>query len=100
MHYHVEVVHQDPVRAREALHPARKRAPFVLEAYQKRLAQRINQLLNKAELQVNEADLVKEVAVFAERADIAEEIQRLTGHLDAFEQSYLSDLLRRHGATT
>ena len=47
----------------------------------------MNQLLSKAELQVNQVDLIKEVAVFAERADIAEEIQRLTSHLQAFEQS-------------
>ena len=54
-----------------------KRAPFVVEDYHQRLHQRVNQLLAKAELQVNQADLIKEVAVFAERADIAEEIQRL-----------------------
>ena len=63
------------------------RAPFVVEDYHKRLAQRVNQLMAKAELRVNEGDLIKEVAVFAERADIAEEIQRLTTHLDAFEQA-------------
>ena len=64
-----------------------KRAPLVVEDYHRRLAQRINQLLNGADLKVNEADVIKEVAVFAERADIAEEIQRLTSHLDAFEQA-------------
>lgn len=69
------------------LEEIRKRAPFVLEDYHKRLLQRVNQMLNKAELKVNEVDLIKEVAVFAERADICEEIQRLTHHLDAFEQT-------------
>src|SRR4051812_28261112 len=64
-----------------------KRAPSVIEDYHRRLAQRVSQLLSKAELKVNEPDLIKEVAVFAERADIAEEIQRLTSHLGAFEQS-------------
>src|SRR5215469_428250 len=63
------------------------RAPFVIEDYHKRLSQRVNQLIAKAELKVNEVDLIKEVAVFAERADISEEIQRLNTHLDAFEQS-------------
>ena len=43
--------------------------------------------MSKAELQVSQQDLLKEVAVFAERADISEEIQRLTTHLDAFEQA-------------
>ena len=71
----------------ENLKGIEKRAPLVIEDYQKRLTQRINQLLLKAELQVSTADLVKEVAVFAERADIAEEIQRLTSHLESFEQS-------------
>ena len=59
----------------------------MVDDYHSRLSQRINQLLAKAELQVNQADLVKEVAVFAERADICEEIQRLTSHLEAFEQA-------------
>lgn len=71
----------------ENLAEIQKRAPFVIEDYHKRLTQRVNQLLSKAELKVSEVDLIKEVAVFAERADIAEEIQRLTHHLDAFEQS-------------
>ena len=68
-----------------------KRAPFVIEDYHKRLQARVNQLLSKAELQVNQADLLKEVAVFAERADIAEEIQRLTHHLEAFEHACRGD---------
>lgn len=70
-----------------ALSEIATRAPFVIEDYHKRLAQRVNMLISKAELQVNQTDLLKEVAVFAERADISEEIQRLTSHLDAFEQA-------------
>ena len=64
-----------------------KRAPFVIEDYHRRLTQRVNQLVSTAELHVNQAELLKEVAVFAERADIAEEIQRLRSHLDAFEHA-------------
>jgi uncharacterized protein (TIGR00255 family) len=63
------------------------RAPFVIDDYHKRLGQRVNELMAKSQLQVNQQDLLREVAVFAERADIAEEIQRLTSHLDAFEQA-------------
>jgi uncharacterized protein (TIGR00255 family) len=36
---------------------------------------------------VDESDLIKEIAIYAERADIAEEITRLTSHLEAFEHS-------------
>jgi uncharacterized protein (TIGR00255 family) len=68
-----------------------KRAPAVIEDYHKRLSQRVNQLLSKAELKVSEPDLIKEVAVFAERADIAEEIQRLGHHLKAFEDACRKD---------
>ena len=65
----------------------KQRAPHVIEEYHRRLSQRVNQLLSKAELRVSEVDLIKEVAVYAERADISEEIQRLTSHLEVFEQS-------------
>jgi uncharacterized protein (TIGR00255 family) len=74
-----------------ALSEIQKRAPAVIEDYHKRLQQRVNQLLSKAELRVSEPDLIKEVAVFAERADIAEEIQRLTSHLSAFEEACRKD---------
>jgi len=74
-------------RIADNLKEIQKRAPLVVEDYHRRLLLRINQLLKAAELNVNEADVIKEVAVFAERADIAEEIQRLNSHLDSFEQS-------------
>ncbi len=64
-----------------------KRAPFVIDEYHRRLSQRVNELLSRAQLQVSQIDLLKEVAVFAERADISEEIQRLRSHLDAFEHA-------------
>jgi uncharacterized protein (TIGR00255 family) len=72
---------------RSNLQEIAKLAPNVVEDYHRRLHQRVSQLLAKAELQVSQVDLIKEVAVFAERADIAEEIQRLGSHMDSFEQS-------------
>jgi uncharacterized protein (TIGR00255 family) len=77
--------HADLIRA--SLKEIEKRAPFVIDEYHKRLTNRVNELLGKAELQVAQTDLLKEVAVFAERADISEEIHRLTSHLDAFAQA-------------
>ena len=61
------------------------RAPGVIEQYHKRLATRVNELIHNAELKVAEADLIREVAVFAERTDVAEEIQRLGHHLQVFK---------------
>ena len=46
---------------------------------------RIDQLLARAELQINEPDLIREIAIFAERSDISEEISRLVGHLEQFD---------------
>jgi len=70
-----------------ALAAIQTRAPFVIDEYHRKLVLRVNHLMSKAELQVSQADLLKEIAVFAERADISEEIQRLTHHLGAFEQA-------------
>lgn len=75
----------------ENLKEIQKRAPFVIDEYHKKLANRVSQLLSKAELQVSQVDLLKEVAVFAERADISEEIQRLNSHLQAFEHACRKD---------
>jgi len=64
-----------------------KRAPQIIADYHKRLVMRVNELISRAELKINESDLIKEVAIYAERSDIAEEIARLKSHLDAFEAS-------------
>lgn len=64
----------------------RERAPLVVDEYHEKLSKRVGELLAKAELKVNEPDLLKEVAVFADRADISEEITRLTGHVEQFRE--------------
>jgi uncharacterized protein (TIGR00255 family) len=69
----------------------RQRAPEVVEQYHAKLRQRVNELIEKTELRVSEQDLVKEVAVYADRIDISEELSRLAGHLDQFEQTIESD---------
>lgn len=61
-----------------------ERSPTVVEEYQRRLQARINVLLSDASVAVNPIDLIKEVAVYAERSDIAEEVARLSGHLSQF----------------
>ncbi|MBC7782402.1 MAG: YicC family protein [Burkholderiales bacterium] len=71
----------------QALSEIEKRAPFVIDDYHRRLSSRVAELLSKAQMQVAQIDLLKEVAVFAERSDISEEIQRLRHHLASFEQA-------------
>jgi uncharacterized protein (TIGR00255 family) len=60
------------------------RSPEVITEYEKRLKSRIEQMLREADLKVEVGDLIREIAIYAERIDIAEETKRLTGHLEQF----------------
>ena len=71
-------------RMQERLESVASRAPRVVELYRDRLHQRVESLLKEVGASLDESDLVREVAVFAERSDIAEEITRLSGHLEQF----------------
>lgn len=62
------------------------RAPSVIEEYHQRLRTRMDELLAKAELKADESALIREVAVFAERADISEEVTRMAGHVAQFQE--------------
>jgi uncharacterized protein (TIGR00255 family) len=81
-----DLLHQREVIA-QRVEEVRGRAPQVVDQYHTRLKQRVNELIDKAELRVSEQDLVKEVAVYADRVDVSEELQRLSGHLDQFKQT-------------
>ena len=69
----------------------RHRASVVIDEYHERLRGRIDELMAKAELKVDEHDLIREVAVYADRADISEELSRIVGHLDQFCQIIASE---------
>jgi len=58
----------------------------VVENYYQRLKQRTSAMLAHANLQVDEEMLLKEVALFAERCDVNEELARLQSHLVQFEE--------------
>jgi len=62
------------------------RVPIIIDLYQEKLRQRMETLLAKSGASVRDEDILREVAVFAERSDIAEEVARLRGHLSQFEQ--------------
>jgi uncharacterized protein (TIGR00255 family) len=74
---HVEVI-------RAALTKIAEHAPLVAQNYHQRLRTRVNQMVADAKLSLSDHDLLKEVALFADRADISEEIARLGSHLDQF----------------
>lgn len=70
----------------ERLTKIAERAPQVVELYQQRLKQRVIALLADAEATVRDEDLIREVAIYAERSDIAEEVARLQSHLEQFTE--------------
>jgi uncharacterized protein (TIGR00255 family) len=59
----------------------RQRAPHVVVEYRQRLEQRVKELFDQFELDPNR--LAQEAIVFAERADITEELTRLEAHMQA-----------------
>src|SRR5262245_10490764 len=62
------------------------RVPNVVDAYQKRLDDRIQQLLTQRGLEAAKLDIVREVAIHADRCDTSEEIQRLRAHIGEFRK--------------
>ena len=64
----------------------RSRSGVVLQEYADKLRKRVDKLLAHAELKLDEETLAREVAVFADRSDIAEEVSRLDSHIQQFEQ--------------
>jgi len=60
------------------------RAPLVAQSYRDRLAERISKTLAEHQATLQPTDLVRDVALYAERSDISEEIVRLRSHLQQF----------------
>jgi uncharacterized protein (TIGR00255 family) len=69
----------------EQLQRIHKHIPAVTELYRARLKERVAAMLRDANVAVSDDNLLREVAIFAERSDVAEEVMRLGSHLDQFE---------------
>jgi len=85
-----KVLHDDLkkqcVAIQKGLRKIQARCDVVLKQYAKKLKQRVDALLAQAKLKLDEETLAREVAVFADRSDISEEIARLDSHLQQFVQ--------------
>lgn len=73
----------------QRLQVIREAAPQVVTEQKARLEQRLADLLGAVPLDENR--LANELAVFADRVDITEELTRLASHIDQFRQSLTSD---------
>lgn len=63
---------------------AERRAPVVVENYRQRLEEKMTRLLGESAEMLKPEDILKEAGLFAERADISEEIVRLRSHVQQF----------------
>jgi uncharacterized protein (TIGR00255 family) len=84
LHRHCEAM-------RSAMDRIGQRAPEVVALYHERLRQRVAELTGEAKVQLDADSLAREVALFADRSDISEEISRLEGHLQQFLDAFDSD---------
>lgn len=65
-----------------------QRAPLIVQDYREKIKLRIQELLS--DYSIDEARLLNEVAFFADRADINEEISRMTSHINQFFNEIIS----------
>jgi len=81
-----EDLHESCHAIRELLASVRERAPAVVDEYHERLHTRVSTLMSTGKFELEADALAREVAIYAERCDVNEEVSRLSSHLDQFEQ--------------
>ncbi|QDU09559.1 Conserved hypothetical protein CHP00255 [Gimesia aquarii] len=69
----------------EQLKIVKEIAPRVVTNYRDRLHQRLSDLLEDQEVDLDSDSLIREVSLFADRSDINEELSRLDCHLEQFD---------------
>jgi uncharacterized protein (TIGR00255 family) len=74
---------------RDLLERIKSRGPGVLEDYRRRLAGRLEHILEGTDLDASRFN--QEVAYFAERSDITEETLRMMSHMDQMEQTMAAE---------
>jgi uncharacterized protein (TIGR00255 family) len=61
-----------------------RQAPQTVNEYRGKLLERVRQAIGESGATLSESDLIREVAIYADRGDINEEITRLRSHLSQF----------------
>lgn len=69
----------------------RKRVPKIMEDYRRRLFERVSRALAEHDAAIAPADVAREVALLADRSDIAEELVRLDSHVAQFTAILAAD---------
>lgn len=68
-----------------------ERAPKIAEEYREKLLGRMREIMGAIGAEPDEARLLQEAALFADRTSITEELVRLRSHLDQLRDTLLSD---------
>lgn len=66
------------------LDAVRELLPSVVADYRQRTLDRVKQAVAEAGVVLNAESIIREVALFADRTDVSEEVTRLTSHLEQF----------------
>lgn len=69
---------------RGCLNSVAERAPHVIDEYHERLRTRVGRLVAEGGYELDQQSLAREVALYAERCDVTEEMVRLASHLEQF----------------
>ena len=78
------VGHQQHLRNQVAM--IESQLPQVQRDYRQRLLDRIRSAVADAGVNVTEEQLVREIAIFADRSDVSEELARFSAHLSQFTE--------------
>lgn len=60
----------------------KEKAPLIVSTHREKMMDRLNELMETTEYEVDESKVAMEVAVFSDKTNITEEIVRLDSHLD------------------
>jgi len=65
--------------------------PATLDAFKERLIERVNRLLRNTKINVGEHELAREIAIYTDRSNVAEELARLQSHIEQFRTTLDED---------
>ncbi len=83
----VAVMTEELDRFQDLLAQAKARAPAVVEDHREKLLRRVNDFLQGQARLLEPSDVIREVALFADRTDVAEELQRLGAHVEKIREN-------------
>lgn len=63
-----------------------QRRPLVVQAHHQRMLERIRATVQEQGITLEDRDLIREVAILADRLDVSEELLRLKAHLEQFRE--------------